>query len=150
MYCDVLCCGSSVIIIVRCSRTTHRSVISLHSAGITTEVLPATLRTGRDASPLRVQGPSVAMVHTKVRLFYTLAHVQWPMEEWNMVQMSSLIRICMSSVAGRDAEPANFWMALAPSLDILAPTPVPGNMFRRLRRLRRRLRYARPSPIWWQ
>ena len=32
-----------------------------------------------------IQDPSVAMVHTKVRLFYPLAHVQWPKEKWNMV-----------------------------------------------------------------
>ena len=32
-----------------------------------------------------VRGPSVAMVLTKVRLFYPLAHVQWPMEKLHMV-----------------------------------------------------------------
>ena len=32
-----------------------------------------------------VQWPSVAMVHTKVRLFYPLVHAQWPMEKWNLV-----------------------------------------------------------------
>ena len=32
-----------------------------------------------------VREPSVAMVHTKVRLFYHLAHVQWPIEKLNLM-----------------------------------------------------------------
>ena len=41
--------------------------------------------TTRRQVQVRVQGPSVAMVHTKVRLFYPLAHVQWPMEKSSRV-----------------------------------------------------------------
>ena len=33
------------------------------------------------ADRAEVQGPAVALVHTKVRLFYPLAHVQWPVEK---------------------------------------------------------------------